>query len=199
MTIDEEAALLADALLGDEAAVRRLLSLLEPVVLSVTRGLQAGIRDDVRNEIREHFWKQNFRALQSWSQTTPIHRFAYRIAHNRMVDVLRGLSSTAMVHDAERLEAEPEPGQDPEGVAVTRRLMACIVRCIELLEGTQRRVVEWRYLAELRNVEIARQLDTNVNAVNVAFHRANARLRQLVATRCRDHLPDDLLDWVAER
>ena len=108
-------------------------------------------------------------AFRAWLFT-----IAYRVVHDRFRD--RQRRPTAPLDHA---AAVPDPAPSPEDAAVAADACETLTRLLGRLSADQRRIVELR-LAGLNGEEIARLLGKRRNAVDVAQHRAIARLRALL-------------------
>jgi RNA polymerase sigma-70 factor (ECF subfamily) len=91
----------------------------------------------------------------------------------------RCVDEALVTRDAPVEEQEQAAPGDLEDETVTRvRLISALAR----LEERDRELVALRYGADLSAREIGRLLDMETNAVDVALHRARARLRKLLSS-----------------
>ena len=83
-------------------------------------------------------------------------------------------------HGAEPMAAVPDVADPVDAIAATHERLAMDAALARLPER-DRELLALRYGADLKAKQIAEVLDMQVNAVEVALHRALARLRSLVA------------------
>lgn len=101
----------------------------------------------------------------------PFSSWLYAIARHVVVDEVR-----------RRVRTEPRkqvPDQPVEEAGVDRIALA---RVIERLPGEQRKVIEMKYLLQMRNAEVAAALGKTIGAVNALQGRALRNLRDLLST-----------------
>jgi len=193
MDIEEERALVADLLMGDRAAVRRLMEHLGPVVARAVAVAPAHLRDDLAGEVWLHLVKDNFLVIQRWAGQGPLGGFVRRTARNRALDLLRARGIETLPMD-EEAHARPFTGPPAEEIVIAQRLVACIRECLERLGQAQRDVLRLRHDEDLQPHEIGDRLGTNPNAVRQLLWRAHQNVRRLILLHCRDHLPSDLAE-----
>ncbi len=102
--------------------------------------------------------------------------FLFRIAHNLIVDYLRGHRATQLLD--ENLAAEQS---DPAQVVEDEMKRARLRRAIARLTAEQQQVIVLKFLEGFSNEEVARVLDKSVGAVKLLQHRGLATLRDLLS------------------
>lgn len=104
----------------------------------------------------------------------PFSAWLYAIARHVVVDEVR-----------RRVRTEPRdevPEQAVDEIGVDRLAVA---RAIERLPKDQRRVIEMKYLLQMRNPEVAAAIGRSIGAVNALQSRALGTLRDLLAEEDR--------------
>ena len=71
----------------------------------------------------------------------------------------------------------------------TQERLAALRKCMEQVPGKSRRVMEMRYLHDLKPDAIAEALDMNRNAVWVMLHRVRAGLKECIDRRLAEQRP----------
>ncbi|MCI0475929.1 MAG: sigma-70 family RNA polymerase sigma factor [Anaerolineales bacterium] len=100
--------------------------------------------------------------------------FLFRMAHNLIVDYLRGQRATQLLD--ETLIAEQS---DPANLAEEEMRRARLRRALARLTAEQQQVIVLKFLEGFSNEEIARVLDKSVGAIKLLQHRGLATLRDL--------------------
>lgn len=101
--------------------------------------------------------------------------FLFRVAHNLVVDYLRGHRATQLLD--ENLAAEQS---DPAHLVEEGMKRARLRRAIAHLTAEQQQVIVLKFLEGFSNEEVARVLDKSVGAVKLLQHRGLAALRDLL-------------------
>lgn len=149
-----------DPLANPAALIRRVYSY---VAYRIGAGAEA---EDVTSEVFERALR--YRSSYDQSRGRPLP-WLLGIARRCVEDALIRRPSTADIEAAEQPSAE-----DLEGEAVQRLAVAAAV---ETLDDRGRELIALRYGADLRAREIGEVLGMKTNAVEVALHRALARIR----------------------
>ena len=106
----------------------------------------------------------------------------FAIAYHVITDDLRARRVVAELDAAAKV---PDRGQTPEEVIMAADANSSVVRLLDCLPASQRRVVELR-LAGLTGREVAAVLGCSLAAVKIAQVRAYSRLRGLLAGPVRE-------------
>lgn len=150
-------------------------ALLDPVYRYLYWNL--GSREEAEDLAEEVF----LRCLQNIGRFNPrrglFKAWAFRIAHNIMVDQRRRRSR----HGEEGLAEELEDGAAPSPEVLEERERAGALReALAELPETQRQVIVMKYFAEMSNAEAAAALGRSEGAVNALQHRALRRLGKML-------------------
>lgn len=101
-----------------------------------------------------------------------------RVAHNKMIDRLRKMTSLTLTSLDEALEYESSE-LSPEEQSIRRESYAHLYRCLARLGPEQQELIRLRYGEGLRLVEIAARLRKPDGTVRKQLMRALSRLRTL--------------------
>ena len=165
---EELSALMRTASRGDEAAYRRLLTVLTPRLRAMaTRGLARAGRG---NEDAEDIVQETLLAIhlkrQTWDERQPLEPWVRAIAHHKLVDAMRrrGFRQMITIEDCGNLlSVEQAPVE--HGAAVCADLLT-------RLPERQRRIVEAMSIEGKSAREVGEMLGMTEGAVRVALHRA---------------------------
>ncbi len=111
------------------------------------------------------------------------YRASYDSKKGPPIAWLTGIASNCLTDRARSVAKQPEPVPDLEAVEpsdayetveMSRDLRDALAR----LDDRDRELIALRYGADMKAKDIAKSLDMKTNAVEVALHRALARLRQ---------------------
>jgi len=102
--------------------------------------------------------------------------FLFRMAHNLIVDYLRGHRATQLLD--ENLAAERS---DPAHLVEDEMKRARLRRAIARLTAEQQQVIALKFIEGFSNEEVARVLEKSVGAVKLLQHRGLATLRDLLS------------------
>lgn len=105
--------------------------------------------------------------------------FLTTIVKNKALDILRKEKHRNEAMDEEMLEQLPS-GSDPLSDYLVRERLDSIVACIRKLDHNSRVVLEYKYLHQLKEREIAALLQISPKAVNVRIFRARCRLAKIL-------------------
>lgn len=110
----------------------------------------------------------------------PFKAWAFRIAHNLLVDQRRRSGRRSREEIGESLEdpgiSAPQSLEEEEGARALREMM-------QELPSTQRQVIVMKYFAEMSNAEVAKAVGRSEGAVNALQHRALRRLGRMLEER----------------
>jgi len=197
----DEAALLASAKRGDQAALQRLT---EPFrrELQVHCYRMLGSFHDAEDLVQETFLRA-WRGLDGFEGRSPIRHWLYRIATNACLNVLASRASASRVlPDSRRPASEEMPPSDPgadiawlepypdsalEGIAddapspdaryeLREAVQLAFVAAIQHLPPRQRAVLLLRDVLGWSAASSAQLLDSSVASINSALQRARATL-----------------------
>ena len=116
--------------------------------------------------------------------------FARAVRYRDSYDASKGAPITWLIGIAQRCVAEsfsqPRVAQQPPERAVPANMEAdtlerlTLTSAIDQLGDRDRELIALRYGADMSTRQIAARMETNTNAIDVALHRARARLRELL-------------------
>lgn len=167
------------AIAGDEAAYRKLLASLAPVIRSACR---AGFSrygappNDVEDVVQETLLALHLKR-HTWQQSEPLTPWVLAIARNKLIDHLRrgGRAIKVPIDDViDTLEAEvDEPQIDNQEVNVM----------LQALPERQRHIVQAITLNGEAIKDVAAQLKMKEVAVRVALHRSLKAMAQVYRSK----------------
>ena len=139
-----------------------------------------GSRDDAEDLAEEVFLRCLVNIEGYSPHRGPFKAWAFRIAHNVLVDHHRRRGRRGQEELKEGLENGAAPAaerlEDEERNGALRE-------ALEELPPMQRQVIIMKYFAEMSNAEAARALGRNEGAVNALQHRALRRLGKMLEER----------------
>ncbi len=173
--LDEEstATCLRTALGGDQAAYRRFLQDVTPVIRGIVRTrLVNQNRQTVEDVLQETLLAVHAKR-HTWKQDQPVLPWVYAIARYKTIDALRRSGIEKRYSSNEGVQEElvaadtgPEIDMDMD-------------TAVAQLDGRVQQVVRAMGIEGASVAEIGKRLDISDNAVRVAFHRGLAQLVRL--------------------
>ncbi len=173
--------LVADAQAGNVQALDRLIAGVRPAVLRYCRSRLATYAGgvDAADDVAQETCIAVVRVLPSYRrQGPPFAAFVYAIAANKIADMQRRFSRSALL--IEEFPDQVEPSPTPEDRAIATFDVRAANQLLALLPERMREVLLLR-AAGVQAAAIGERLGMSANAVRVAQHRASARLRELIA------------------
>ena len=173
--------LVADAQAGNVQALDRLIAGVRPAVLRYCRSRLATYAGgvDAADDVAQETCIAVVRVLPSYRrQGPPFAAFVYAIAANKIADMQRRFSRSALL--IEEFPDQVEPSPTPEDRAIATFDVRAANQLLALLPERMREVLLLR-AAGVGAATIGEKLGMSANAVRVAQHRASARLRELIA------------------
>lgn len=164
---------LRNALDGDQAAYRRFLQDVTPVVRGIVRARLAQQTDQAVEDVVQETLLAIHTKRHTWQQDKPVLPWLYAIARYKTVDAYRRtdrderLASIEDVQD-ELVAAELGPERDLD-----------VDKAVSHLDGRVGQVVRAMGIEGASVAETSRRLNISDNAVRVAFHRGLAQLARL--------------------
>ena len=174
---DDEAALVARALAGEDDAYARLVRPHERVAFRVAAAI-AGSADDAQEAVQNAYVKAH-RSLRSFRAGAAFKPWLLQIVVNEAHNVRRSEQRHERlgVRAAERREP-PATGADEYVVA--REEVAVVLRALARLPDADRIAVAMRYFAELPDRDAAALVGVSTGAYRVRVLRALRRLRVIL-------------------
>jgi RNA polymerase sigma factor (sigma-70 family) len=178
--------LLAEVLLGDDDAARKLVNGLAPIVRRIAGRLAPpDLREDLIQEVWTHVWSGNCRVLQRWDRTGPLINYVAVVASNLIRDRLaRRKIVTEPIED----NPDPHDPDDPARTLEVRQLAECLERAKGRLSQMHRDLIHMRHELALKHQEIAARLGKTIGYVGTTLARAERYLREEVMETCADYL-----------
>ncbi len=173
--------LVADAQAGDVQALDRLIAAVRSAVFKYSRSRLATYAGgvDAADDVAQETCVAVIRGLPRYRQHgPPFAAFVYAIAANKVADMQRRFSRSALLVDEFPDQAEPSPTPEEEAIAAVDARAANQV--LAMLPQRMREVLLMRAAGASSEV-IGERLGMSPNAVRVAQHRASAKLRLLIA------------------
>lgn len=173
--------LVTDAQSGDALALDQLIGAVHRAVVSYSRARLASYAGglDTAEDVAQETCVAVIRVLPKYRpQGSPFAAFVYAIAANKVADVQRRFSRSAVLVDV--LPDQREPSPNPEEQVIAADDVRAANELLSLLPQRMRTVLVLR-ASGLSAEVIGQQLDMTANAVRVAQHRASAKIRRLAA------------------
>lgn len=174
-------ALVADAQAGDPVALDRLIAAVRPVAFRYCRARLATYAGglDAADDAAQETCVAVLRVLPKYQRqgTAPFAALVYAIASNKVADLQRRYSRSAVLVDEFPDQTEPSPNPEEQVIAAVDVVTAS--QLLALLPAKMREVV-WRRSAGHSAEAVGEQLGMSANAVRVTQHRAIAKLRELI-------------------
>jgi len=160
--------LMRSAITGDQAAYRRLLSELSPVLRGVVRRGFAGVgvpREDVEDVVQDALLAIHLKR-HTWDQTMSLGPWVMAIVRNKMIDDLRRRGRRPEVPvDLSEFEFEGEDQQASIDAHDVERVLG-------RLSGKNRDIVQSISIDGQSARDVAQRLGMSEVAVRVALHRS---------------------------
>ena len=182
-------AVVAEAVAGDRDALREVLETIRPIVMRYCRarvgaGERSGLSaDDVAQEV----CLAAITALPRYKdQGRPFLAFVYGIAAHKVADAHRA----AARNRAEPTDVLPErisTENGPEQMAIDAESSARMQKLLQVLPEKQREILILRVVVGMSAEETAEAVGSTAGAVQVAQHRALARLKAEVMATGHHH------------
>lgn len=174
-----DAALVADAQAGDQAAVNALISLVRPMIFRYCRGRLASYAGgvDSADDVAQEVCMAIYHALPGYQDRgAPFSALVFAIAAHKVADARRAFGRRPI--QMEDIPERAEPSLTPEQQALAEANFRLAAGLIDRLPARMRDVLILR-ASGLNAEDTAATLGMTAGAVRVAQHRAVARLRIL--------------------
>jgi len=168
--------LLEKARHGDGRAFGKLVERHTGVVYAAVRSV-LGNRSDVDDAVQEAFIRI-YRGLPTFSGRSSLSTWMWSVARNHALNIRAGER-----HEFIPLDHTAEIASDrlgPEKEYARRRAAEDIEWLLSTLDGETRQVIELRYLAGRKYIEIAGMLGMPEGTVKTLIHRARIRMKRLM-------------------
>lgn len=128
---------------------------------------------DAEDVVSEAFMKAARSFLSYDPSRAKFNTWVVTIARNCMISYYRKMRPATALDDAPQEACAVEGEQDAiDDLLFARKLLAC-------LDDDERRLVLLKYREDMRNVDIARELDMNPSTVSTMLSRALAKMRKV--------------------
>jgi RNA polymerase sigma-70 factor (ECF subfamily) len=180
---DDDGAILARVLAGDENAFATLIRRYEPKLRVYVNGI-VSVEEEARDLVQETFIRA-WRHLDQYNSRFRFSTWLFRIAHNIAIDYLRRRKQPTLSlelgedHEGESLRLDPaDARRGPLGELANRELAEAMAREIEHLPPSYRELVTLRHLVGLSYNEIAELKELPLGTVKNKLFRAHSVLRE---------------------
>ena len=151
----------------------------------IRRYLRRFVGPDEADDLAQDVFVKVSQALPEFRNESTLSTWIYRIATNRALDRVRGLSarrpSDRPLEDANRAT---DGSPDAERGVFRREMRDCLDHLIGKLPASHRTVFLLSEEEGLTNPEIADALGVSLHTVKIRLHRARLRLRLELGRRC---------------
>ena len=121
------------------------------------------------------------RSLPDLEERAALKTWAYRIAHNVVIDHLRRTRRATFTELDDQSEA---PGRDADELLTVGEMNACVRRVIDALPPEYSSPLVLSQLEGKSVAEVAEICSLSISAAKVRIHRAKARLRDALNREC---------------
>lgn len=175
-----EAALVARARAGDEAAFGRIVEIYGRRILAYCHRMCPDRAEDLAQEV---FVKLHL-AIDSLAPDRALAPFLFRIAHNHCLDAIRKRRIPTVPLDEleERTPAHgsADPGPSPADMACRTEVARAVEAALAGLPPDYRSVLVLRHAEGLSYEEIADALGLPMATVKIRIHRGREKLQQIL-------------------
>lgn len=177
----DEAALVAGARRGDEAAIRAIIRIHNQSLFRLARGILA---DDEAEDALQEGYLRAFRGIAEFRGEASLRTWLGRIVVNAARERLRRRRKTVHLN-AEDVIAFPRTaaGGDPEAKMAQDQVRKLLEAAIDELPSAFRSVAVARLIEEMSVEETATVLDLRPETVKTRLHRARRLLQAAVERR----------------
>lgn len=179
MTGDEDSALVARFLRGDDLAFDTLFARHQDYVFHIVYGIVGSF--DESKDITQEVFVQVYRSLRGFRFGSRFATWLYRIAVNRAVDSARAAQRrrASSLCDQPELRLRPaEARTEPERAYADREAKQTVHSALMRCPLGHREVLALRYYQDLTLEEIAETLGCSVTAAKVRLHRARRTFKE---------------------
>lgn len=134
----------------------------------------------VADELFQDVWMRIIDARKRFRKGAGFKRYAFRIAHNRLVDHWRALDRRREEADGSRNEAQADPADSPEASVEQAQHRAELMQALGQLSRVQREAFLLQQEAGLSLAEIAERSGVGRETVKSRLRYATGRLRTLL-------------------
>ena len=181
------ATLVPDAVAGDRRAVRKLMRLINPLVIRYTRLRIQGGKIPSAEDVAQEAMLAVSQALPHYQdQGRPFMAFVYGIAANKVADAYRAMGRDR-TNPTEEVPESVDGGLTPEGMALVADGSNRVRALLDTLSDKAREIMILRVFVGLSAEETAEIVGSTPGAVRVAQHRALRTLRGFYESGEQEH------------
>jgi RNA polymerase sigma factor (sigma-70 family) len=142
------------------------------------------LRDrDLAEEMRQQTFLEAFRDFDRFQGRSSRRAWLFGIASHRCLDAIRKRHSRWIESDDDALINRHDPGSGPREQLEHAQLAAALEECMKALSPEMRTTVLMRFQTELSYQELAVQLSTRADALQMRVTRALSRLRRCLESK----------------
>jgi len=140
---------------------------------------------DLAEEVRQQAFLQAFRDFDRFEERSSRRAWLFGIASHRCLDALRNRKRRArwIDNDEQALMNTHDPGSGPSQRIEHAQIASALEECLKLLSPEVRMTVLLRFQNELTYEELAAQLATRADALQMRVTRALPKLRQCLESK----------------
>jgi len=176
----EEADLISQCQMGDQAAMKEIFDKYRDKVYRVAYGVVRH-REEAMDIVQEVFVKL-FLTIGNFKGKSSFYTYVYRTAMNTAIDHVRKLkksTSLSFEDDAERYLSDG-PEKRPDQVAMDKELEEKVKGALAKLPDDQRAAIIFREVEGLSYQEMAKAMDCSMGTVMSRLHYGRKKLQQLL-------------------
>lgn len=167
--------LIEAATTGDREAVRRILTVIQPLVARYCRARLPGHRAD---DATQDVCLAILQALPRYQPRAAFLGWVYRIAHNKITDDYRAAAKVEPMSTVPELTPAAGLPITPEAALLASEDKTAALTALGELTERQREVITLRVMWGMCTDEIAEALGIRPTAIRIAQHRGLAALRR---------------------
>jgi RNA polymerase sigma-70 factor (ECF subfamily) len=138
---------------------------------------------ELAEEVRQQTFLEAFRDFDRFQGRSSRRSWLFGIAGHRCLDVIRKRRSGWIESDDDALINSHDPGSGPREQLEQAQLAAALEECMKSLSPETRMTVLMRFQTELSYEQLAVQLSTRADALQMRVTRALSRLRRCLETK----------------
>lgn len=180
---------------------REIYAIFQPKILGYLSRMLGGSEAE---ELTQEVFVKVHKGLKEFRGEAQLSTWIYRIATNAALDRLRNPSFRQQAKECVPVDASTESmtelqdknvwtgetKQDVDQQLIRQEMNSCIREYIEQLPEDYRAVLVLSQVEGLKNLEIAEVLGVSLDTVKIRLHRARARLKESLGSRCNFYLDE---------
>lgn len=164
----------------------------------ILRYLARMVGPDEAEDVSQDVFSKISRSLDEFRGEASLGSWIYRIATNAALDRIRNAeyrsaARSVPIDDLCRAgeDSAPDAGVSVERQAIRDEMSGCVQGLVNELPESYRAVLVLSEMEGLKNAEIADVLGVSLDTVKIRLHRARARLKKSMESRCNLYLDRD--------